>query len=132
MRQRRLRRRLPLVNVVPLVDVLVMLLFFFVLMVPFHHKFSPLKIRPPEMKTAQAASVRGAIELMILPDGAYALEGYAIEKEEVIPALKERLKEDPDLKAWIFADETAPVKALAGLMDLCQQAGVPQVQLEAR
>jgi len=117
------RRRRAEINVIPLIDVMVVLVFFLLLAGRFERTHS-LAIVPPSTTTGAAAAGAPALVLSVDRDGKLFLEG----KETTRPALESALAalatKTPDAEVLIVADERALTGASIAALDAVAKAGL--------
>jgi len=117
------RRRRAEINVIPLIDVMVVLVFFLLLAARFERTHS-LAIVPPSTTTGAAAAGAPALVLSVDRDGKLFLEG----KETTRPALESALTalatKSPDAEVLIVADERALTGASVAALDAVAKAGL--------
>jgi biopolymer transport protein ExbD len=119
------RRDEPEIVVIPLIDVLLMLLIFFMVATSFD-KYSQMKIKLPESSAAAETSERPMIEIAIDAQGR-----YFINKQELLNSQPETLKQalqkaaegnrEPQL--ILSADRMTPHQAVITAMDAARQLG---------
>jgi biopolymer transport protein ExbD len=130
------RRRRPELNLVPLIDVLVMLVFFAFVTMQFRAP-GTLNITLPQIKTAGTNAFEGTVILGIDAQGglSFATDQAAprpISRDE-LPALLARVRElGREVPVLIRADETTELKTLAFVMDACRSAGLNRFSLQSR
>lgn len=130
------RRRRPELNLVPLIDVLVMLVFFAFVTMQFRAP-GTLNITLPQIKTAGANTFEGTVIIGIGKEGeiSFATDRTApqVVAEADLPGLLARVREmNRDTPVLIRADETTPLKTLALVMDACRTAGLNKFSLQSR
>ncbi len=130
------RRRRPELNLVPLIDVLVMLVFFAFVTMQFRSP-GTLNITLPRVETAGKNSFEGTVILGIGQDDTltFATDKTAarpIAREELEPLLAQIRDYSRDVPVLISADETTPLKTLAFVMDACRKAGLNKFSLQSR
>src|SRR5690606_19876385 len=76
------KRRRPEINVVPLIDVLTILIFFF-LMTMQYREVRALNLVLPEIETAGSNETRRFLTIGIDASGNFSLDGAAINREEL-------------------------------------------------
>lgn len=121
------RRRSPDVNITPLIDVVFLLLIFFMVSTTFD-SYSELKIELPQADGEQAAEEAQIIEISIDREGRY----YVNQREVVntsVDALRRALKKaqgerSSDLPVVISADARTPHQAVISAMDAVGRAGL--------
>ncbi|WP_162030484.1 MULTISPECIES: biopolymer transporter ExbD [unclassified Lentimonas] len=125
------RRRMPSINIVPLVDVLTVLLFFFMVTMQFK-QISSLNITVPEIKTAGKNEVKEQITIALSPEGEIYLNNQLIEMPEFEAAIKLAGKLTPDLPILLVADQDVPLKHVTEVMDVCRSNKLNKIRLQSR
>ena len=125
------RRRRPELNLVPLIDVLVMLIFFAFVTMQFKSA-STLNITLPKVETAGKNEFRGNVTISIAKDGSLEFNGKAVTDTE-LPALLQQVKNvDKDIPVLIRSDEKATLDRLTFVWDACRKAGLNKHNLQSR
>jgi biopolymer transport protein TolR len=129
---RRPRRAMHQINVVPYIDVMLVLLVIFMVTAPF---INPSQVELPSVAKSSLAPV-APLEVMIRADGslllrdrAVAEEGIAIGESELKKAVAARQKLLPNQPVVISADKTVRYDAVMRVMDSLQRLGVARVGL---
>ena len=125
------RRRNPSINIVPLVDVLTVLLFFFMVTMQFK-QISALNITVPEIKTACKNEVKEQITIALSPLGEIYLNNQLIEMPQFEEAIKLAGELTPDLPILLVADEEVPLKHVTTVMDVCRSNKLNKIRLQSR
>lgn len=125
------RRRRPEMNLVPLIDVLVMLIFFAFVTMQFKSA-ATLNITLPKVETAGKNEFRGNITISIDKDGKLALNGKTITDEQLIQALQEVKNINKDTPVLIRSDEKATLDRLTFVWDACRKVGLTKHSLQSR
>ncbi len=125
------RRRMPSINIVPLVDVLTVLLFFFMVTMQFK-QISALNITVPEIKTAGKNDVKEQITIALSPEGEVYLNNQLVEMPEFEAAIKLAGELTPDLPILLVADEDVPLKHVTEVMDVCRSNKLNKIRLQSR
>lgn len=131
------RRRRPEINIVSLVDVLVTLIFFFLVTMQFRDKakrdLQAMNINPPKIESAgKAAQADKQFELRISKEGGWALNDRKLSPEQAEVELRRLGREQPGTPVLIIADEESILKDLTRAMDLCRAAGLEKIRLQSR
>jgi len=131
----RRKRRAPVeIGLIPMIDVLLVLLFFFMVATTFRHH-TDLKINLPEAGGQAVDQAVKAINLYIDAEGKYALAGengkaHALE-EQTLASLKAALAafsaEARQLPFIINADGKTPHQSVVSALDVASQLGFHHV-----
>lgn len=125
------RRNPPSINIVPLVDVLTVLLFFFLVTMQFK-QVSTLNITVPEIKTAGKNEIKERVVIALGSEGEIYLNEQPIELswfEQAIALIGELT---PELPVLLIADEEVPLKHVTEVMDICRSNQLNKISLQSR
>jgi biopolymer transport protein ExbD len=128
---RQQRRRRPELNLVPLIDVLVMLIFFAFVTMQFRSA-TMLNITLPKIATAGKSEYKGTVTIGIDNKGQVSFNGKDVSDEQLLSLLKQVSEQNRDIPVLIKADETTQLKKLAFVMDACRSSGLNKFSLQAR
>ena len=128
---RKKSRKRPELNLVPLIDVLVMLIFFAFVTMQFRSA-TMLNITLPKIATAGKSEYKGTVTIGIDKDGAVSFNGRLVSDAQLVALLKQVSDANRDIPVLIKADETTQLKKLAFVMDACRTAGLNKFSLQAR
>ena len=125
------RRRRPTINIVPLVDVLTVLLFFFLVTMQFK-QVSTLNITVPKIETAGKNEIEEQIVIAVSPKGEFYLNDRAVEKDVLATAMKLAGELTSDMPVLLIADEEVPLKFVTEVMDICRSYQLNKIRLQSR
>jgi biopolymer transport protein ExbD len=125
------RRKRPEMNLVPLIDVLVMLIFFAFVTMQFKSA-ATLNITLPKVETAGKNEFKGKVTIAIDKEGEVSFNGKPVTDEQLLALLREVRNIDKDIPVLIMADETTQLKKLAFVMDACRKTGLNKFSLQSR
>jgi biopolymer transport protein ExbD len=125
------RRKRPELNLVPLIDVLVMLIFFAFVTMQFKSA-ATLNITLPKVETAGKNEFKGTVTIGIDKDGTVSFNGKNVTDAQLLALLQEVKNVDRDIPVLIKADETTQLKKLAFVMDACRKTGLNKFSLQSR
>jgi len=125
------RQRKLYVNIVPLVDVLTVLLFFFIVTMQFK-EIKVLNITMPEIKTAGINQIDEQILIAIDASGGLFFNGISVSNQQLSEALIATSKMKDDLSILIMADEATELKVITEVMDLCRNNQFNKIRLQSR
>jgi biopolymer transport protein ExbD len=118
------------INMGPLVDMVFLLLIFFVVTTSFV-KETGIDVHRSTAATAEMKE-RGNIMLAISADGQVYMEGKRIDVRSVRALVERALAEDPESGVVIVADKDSNTGTVVQAMDQCRMAGAMNVSLAAK
>lgn len=127
------RRTAPVVTVISLIDILTILLIFFVVTMKFPEDRASLKINLPKSSGKEGSSVvETRVTIAVGDDQRIYLGDRELPLEKLGAALKEMRVQNPASKFELKADEKLPLGVLVGLWDAFNEAGVAIKDVPAR
>ena len=126
----RRRREDPELNLVPMIDVVLVLLIFFMIATSLRRE-SALELRLPEAAGLPTPSNVAALEVSIDAEGRYAVNDQAIHPPDAA-ALKERLKTlagGRSLPLTLRADGRTPHQTVVTVLEVAGQLGLQQLTI---
>ncbi|MFZ5654147.1 MAG: ExbD/TolR family protein [Pseudomonadota bacterium] len=132
--RRRRRGRVAEINITPLIDVVFLLLIFFMVATTFT-KESRLQIRLPTADAERGEVPPESIEITIDRDGAYALNGVALinrQRDTLVRGLRELSAGNPDIPVTIAADARTAHQAVVTAMEAVGKAGFSQLNIASQ
>ena len=133
-----LSRRTPpkaLISLVPMIDVMLILLVFFMVTSTYLNLDMIPALRPSEGAASSAKPPQLRLMTRIQADGTSSLRGQPLSAPALQHALQASLASDPETQLVILPSGSAPTQALISLMDAAATAGVQNMRvlrLEAR
>ncbi len=124
------RRKRPELNLVPLIDVLVMLIFFAFVTMQFKQA-TTMNLTLPKVETAGKSELKGSITISLSKDGAVDLDGQHATME-TLDALMRKVGAPKDTTVVIRSDENTPLRYVTQAMDICRKQGLNKIRLQAR
>jgi len=130
-RSARRRQDEPDINLIPLIDVLLVILIFLAATTSFT-RLNQLKVALPQAR-ADAVDDR-ALNIAVSREGLYALEGQIIPDGDVdsIAAALLAARRGPEQALVINADAQSPHEAVMRILQAARQVGMPRVNFAAR
>jgi biopolymer transport protein ExbD len=118
------------INMAPLIDMIFILLIFFLVTTSFV-KESGVEVQRP---VAQSAETKEKANLIIGIDagGDIYIEGQRIDVRSVRPRMEQYLMETPKGSVVIAADKQSRTETLIQVLDACRMAGVKNISVAAR
>ena len=124
------RREDPELNLVPMIDVVLVLLIFFMIATSLRRE-SALELRLPETSGLPTPGPATALEVRIDAEGRYAVNDQALHPPDAA-TLKERLKAlagGRALPLTLRADGRTPHQAVVTVLDVAGQLGLQQLTI---
>ncbi|KDE39937.1 Biopolymer transport protein ExbD/TolR [Nitrincola lacisaponensis] len=120
------------INLTPLIDVVFLLLIFFMITTTFTRE-TQLEVSLPEASSAQAASQeQQRIDILISADGLYSVNGQALVNAQPLTlrrAIIELAEDERQMPFVITADAQTPHQAVVTAMDVAGQLGFSQLRI---
>ena len=113
------------INMVPLIDVMLVLLVIFIVTAPL--LTNSVKLALPRATTAPSESKPDTIEFSIDPDGNLFWGKDKVSREEAAARFKEAGTKDPQPAVHLRADETTPYRYVAETIVDASKAGLSKV-----
>jgi len=118
------------INMGPLIDMVFLLLIFFVVTTSFV-KETGIEVQRSTAATAEVTE-RGNILLGVSADGGVYYEGKRIDVRSVRAHVERALAEDPESGVVVVADKNSNTGVVVEAMDQCRLAGARNVSLAAK
>jgi biopolymer transport protein ExbD len=131
MRIRREFSRRPRIEMIPLIDVVFLLLVFFIysmLSMTVHRGL------PVNLPTASASTVdrEAFITITVQRDGRLFMEDQEVDTRTLPSLLVKEREKDPDLQVYLRADREVSYHRAVEVMDLVRSAGIRKLALETQ
>jgi biopolymer transport protein ExbD len=127
------RQDKPEMNLIPMIDVLIVLLIFLVLTTTFSRE-AALHINLPESSAQQQSEEKG-LEIVIDAEGRYVVNQHQLintQAETLKRALLEAAGENKDPLLVIAADQKTPHQAVMSVLDAASQLGFAHITFAAK
>ena len=120
-------RRRPLIGLTPLIDVVFILLVFFML-ASSYLDWRSIVLSPPA-KAAQGGGMEGALLVEVQAGGLLRLSGQPVRLQELDQRVRQRLAEKPGQRVVVKPDESVDLQAVVMVLDSLAVAGAPSISL---
>ncbi|TFE70096.1 biopolymer transporter ExbD [Methylacidiphilum sp. Yel] len=119
--------RRPLINLVSLIDILSIVLLFFVVTTTFQREEPAVKIDLPN--SVRSKPIRSDLPkiIFVTEDKKIFLDNKPVEPEHLGELLKKTITENPDTKIALKASKNAPFEIIIQVMDAVKFAGIPNL-----
>ena len=124
----------PEINFIPLIDVLLVIIFFLVVSTTFS-KFSELKINLPIAEANQSKDKDDSINIIITEDGQYSINERIIEAvslEKLVVELKVESNGKTDMPVIINADAMTTHQSVVDVMEASRLVGLNRITFSTK
>jgi biopolymer transport protein ExbD len=120
-------------QIAPMVDILLVLLCFFIVTWSFAKKELDLSVKVPSAQNSKESnSVVNQTVLNVRVDGTVVWNNKAVPPNELVKRLKELSGLFPDYSIIVRGDERVPFRFVANVLDLCREANIWNVAFATR
>lgn len=110
------------INVVPLVDIILVVLIIFMVTAPMIMKPS-INVNLPKAASGEATTP-SKLNISISSDGKINLDGKEADDQAVLKAAQDEVLKNTDIQAIISADKDVPHGRVVSVLDIVKSAGV--------
>lgn len=115
-------------QIAPMIDVTLLLLFFFMLSGKLTKNAKMMNINVPTASAARIPDNMGDRDIINIDEnGAFFTGNEAVTTKQLTAHLKERFKNYPPLKLYVRADANTPAKKVKELMAIASEAGAIEI-----
>jgi biopolymer transport protein ExbD len=112
-------------QIAPMVDILLVLLVFFIVTWSFARKELELDVKVPTAQNAKESNpVVNQTVLNIRYDGTVVWNRKEVSQPELLSRLRELAGEFPDFAIIVRGDERTPYRYLVNVLDICRDANI--------
>jgi biopolymer transport protein ExbD len=127
----RKRRKRPEMNLVPLIDVLVMLIFFAFVTMQFR-TIATMNLTLPKVETAGKSEFKESLTISIAKEGTVDLNGKPATMDTLEALVHQLGSVTKDIPVVIRSDENTPLRFVTQAMDICRKQGLNKIRLQSR
>ena len=125
------RRNMPRVDVIPLIDVLMVLILFFLTSMQFQD-LRALNVALPKIDSAGSNKITNQLVVSISQKGEYFLNGNEDNLKKIGEVMKSSASLPRKPAVLVVADENVPLKYVTKIVDLCRESGLDDFRLQSR
>lgn len=121
------------INLTPMIDVVFLLVIFFMVGSKFNESESRIQVNVPgvaEMRSMARVPDERVVE--IAPDGSITLDGSFVTQEQLVSTLKTQHAAYPALKVAVRGDGGSSFQGVVDVMQAIRASGVDQIGIAAR
>lgn len=119
------KQRKVVINITSLIDVVLLLLIFFMLTTSFVEQ-PGMKLDLPETQSSTGEKPEG-LEIVVQADGNINLNGESVSLEELPDKLEEKLGQSKDKSLLLRADKEVPHGTVVQIMDIAKLKGLEKL-----
>ncbi len=113
-----------MINIIPLIDVLVVLLIFYIATTVFKKSAPKLNIVVPPSTTAKVTPDNQPSTIYVTEDSKIYLDDTLVEPDQLADMLKSKMAANPSFKVALKADTKAPFGIITKVMDAAHIANI--------
>lgn len=120
-------------NITPLIDIVFLLLIFFMVSTNFN-KITQISLSLPKVSKEFMAEIVETINLKVTSEGSYFINDMPVvnnSKRTLISAIREVSKNNSELPFVIMGDEKAPHQAIVIALDAAGELGFDKIRIAA-
>ena len=125
------RRNMPRVDVIPLIDVLMVLILFFLTSMQFQD-LRALNVKLPKIVSAGSNKTTNQLVVSVSKEGEFFLNGNEDNLEKIGEVMKSSASLPRKPAVLVVADENVPLKHVTKVVDLCRESGLDDFRLQSR
>lgn len=123
----------PTLNLTPMIDVLFLLIIFFMAATNFGEPERQIDVAVPTVAaSAETTAAPQPLVITVLADGSYALDDRSMDETSLTDALRAARAERGDPSVIIRGDAKCPFQNVATALSACQQAGISELGITVR
>jgi len=125
------KRKRPEMNLVPLIDVLVMLIFFAFVTMQFR-SVTTMNLTLPRAETAGKSELKESFTISVSKEGKIEVNGRPADMATLEKLADEIGRVSKDITVLVRSDETAELRYALQAMDICRKHGLNKIRLQTR
>ena len=122
---------MPRVDVIPLIDVLMVLILFFLTSMQFQD-LRALNVTLPKIDSAGSNKITNQLVVSVSQKGEYFLNGNEDNLKKIGEVMKSSASIPRKPAVLVVADENVPLKHVTKIVDLCRESGLDDFRLQSR
>ena len=127
----RRKRKKPGINILPLLDVLTVILFFFLITMQFR-QVRTLNLVLPEIKTAGSNQLEDRLIVSVDSLGNLLYNNTSVSQEQFSETIKFAGTQANTKQVLLIADQETPLKKITWVMDQCRTHGLSKIRIQSR
>ena len=121
----------PAIELTPVIDIVFLLLIFFLVATTFQQTEREMQIALPEAESGGPISVSlRELVVNIQSDGSVIVGGRSVSLEDLRTIVGDAVDANPEQKVTVRADKSATYDRVVGVLDACKAAGIQEPYLD--
>jgi biopolymer transport protein ExbD len=121
----------PAIELTPVIDIVFLLLIFFLVATTFQQSEREMQIALPEAESGGPISVSlRELVVNIQADGTVIVGGRAVSTDDLRTIVGDAVEANPEQKVTVRADKFATYDRVVGVLDVCKAAGIQEPYLD--
>lgn len=121
----------PVIDLTPIIDMVFLLLIFFLVATTFHQAEREIEVALPAARAA--GPISGALRELVInvtQDGRTIVGGEAMTEAALEQLVRQRVAANPAQKVSVRGDRRTPYANVVNVLDICKRAGISQPYLD--
>lgn len=121
----------PAIELTPVIDIVFLLLIFFLVATTFQQSEREMQIALPEAESGGPISVSlRELVVNIQADGTVIVGGRAVSTDDLRTIVGDAVEANPEQKVTVRADKSVTYDRVVGVLDVCKAAGIQEPYLD--
>ena len=121
----------PAIELTPVIDIVFLLLIFFLVATTFQQTEREMQIALPEAESGGPITVSlRELVVNIQSDGSVIVAGRSVDLEDLRTIVRDAVEANPEQKVTVRADKSATYDRVVGVLDACKAAGIQDPYLD--
>ena len=122
----------PLVMIIPMIDIMLFLLVFFMLSTIYMVQTNTLPINLPQSKTADKETRPNIVPITVLENGDVLFDKDTVPNQQLAEKIHKALAEDKNAIFVLRGDKSARHESVVAVLDLLKKSGASRVSIGVR
>jgi len=121
----------PAIELTPIIDIVFLLLIFFLVATTFQQSEREIQIALPEAESGGPISVSlRELVVNIQADGAVVVGGRTVSLDDLRTIVGDAIEANPEQKVTVRADKSSTYDRVVGVLDVCKASGIQEPYLD--
>ncbi|MCI4411610.1 MAG: biopolymer transporter ExbD [Thiotrichales bacterium] len=126
------KKEKPRIEIIPMIDVMMFLLVFFVLLSLNVIPAAGMKANLPTSSNPEKISDKVVLTVRFLQDGSYQFDNKSLNETELVQILKTKVNDSQPIAVMLVGDADVSLQQLVNAMDVVKLSGIKSVSVAAK